>query len=133
MPTVYTESIALKIGGNTVDHNTDHFGLKQDRLRCPVTNPVHRYALLGAGVVFVGLGVIGAFLPLLPTTIFLLLAAACFVRSSERAYHWLVNHRFLGIYVRAYLEGKKMPLRAKLITAALIVGTLSFSLYMLFY
>jgi uncharacterized membrane protein YbaN (DUF454 family) len=97
-----------------------------------VRNPVHRALLLGGGFVFVALGVTGAFVPLMPTTIFLILAAACFVRSSDRSYRWLLNHRFLGIYVRNYLNGEKMPLRAKIVTIGLIVASVSFSLYLVY-
>ena len=56
--------------------------------------------LIVAGTLCVGLGVLGIFLPLLPTTVFLLLAAACYARSSPRFYHRLVSHRFLGAYIR---------------------------------
>ena len=62
-------------------------------------NPVIRYVLLAIGWLSVALGVIGIFLPVLPTTPFLLLAAACFMRSSKRFYLWLVNHRQLGPWI----------------------------------
>ena len=64
----------------------------------------------------VGLGVLGIFLPLLPTTVFLLLAAACYARSSDRFYLWLVNHRWLGTYIRNHYEGRGMRRRDKVVT-----------------
>lgn len=76
-------------------------------------NPVARYALLVVAWICVGLGVIGIFLPVLPTTPFLLLAAACFVRSSQRFYVWLVMHPRLGPWFRDYLEGNGIPLKGK--------------------
>lgn len=76
-------------------------------------NPIARYALLVVGWICVGLGVIGIFLPVLPTTPFLLLAAACFVRSSQRFYVWLVMHPRLGPWFRDYLEGNGIPLKGK--------------------
>ncbi|WP_181298862.1 YbaN family protein [Pseudomonas sp. Q2-TVG4-2] len=76
-------------------------------------NPVARYALLVVGWLSVALGVIGIFLPILPTTPFLLLAAACFVRSSQRFYNWLVTHPRLGPWFRDYLEGNGVPLKGK--------------------
>jgi hypothetical protein len=65
-------------------------------------NPLVRYALVAAGSVLVAIGVIGIFVPLLPTTIFLLLAAACFGKSSPRAYHWLTTNRMFGRYLHDY-------------------------------
>ena len=72
-----------------------------------------KYICLTVGVVALVLGVVGIFVPMWPTTPFLLLAAACFVRSSERLHTWLVEHEHLGCYVRDYLSGKGIPLRAK--------------------
>ncbi|WP_421681546.1 YbaN family protein [Stutzerimonas urumqiensis] len=77
-------------------------------------NPILRYAVLAIGWLAVALGVIGIFLPVVPTTPFLLLAAACFVRSSRRFYDWLVNHPWLGRWLRDYLEGNGIPLRGKI-------------------
>lgn len=75
---------------------------------------------MAAGFLFVGLGVLGIFLPLLPTTPFLLLAAACFARSSERFYRWLINNRWFGAYVRGYREGRGIPAKVKVFTVALL-------------
>ncbi|MDY3268447.1 MAG: YbaN family protein [Phocaeicola sp.] len=72
------------------------------------------------GFISVLLGVIGIFLPVLPTTPFLLLAAALFFRSSPRAYSWLINHKYLGPYIRSFREDKSIPLRIKIIS----IGTL---------
>lgn len=77
-----------------------------------------RWLLMGCGWLCVVLGVIGAFLPVMPTTPFLLLAAACFVRSSKRFYIWLVTHRWLGPWVRDYLEGEGIPLKGKVYAIA---------------
>jgi uncharacterized membrane protein YbaN (DUF454 family) len=76
--------------------------------------PWVRYSLLTLGWVSVALGVIGIFLPLLPTTPFLLLAAGCFMRSSERFYSWLINHPRLGPWIKDYLEGEGIPLKGKI-------------------
>lgn len=72
-----------------------------------------KYICLAVGALTLVLGIIGVFLPMWPTTPFLLLAAACFVRSSERLYTWLLEHRHLGPYVRDYHSGKGIPLKAK--------------------
>ena len=83
--------------------------------------------LLVAGVLAVGLGIVGAFVPLLPTTPFLLLAAACFARSSDRHYQWLMNHRWLGAHVRNYREHKATTRRVKVVTLALLWGSIGYA------
>jgi len=88
---------------------------------------VRRGALVAAGSVFVVLGVVGTFLPLLPTTPFLLLAAACYVRSSDRLYDWLLENRVLGKYLRSYRAREGIPLTAKIATLALLWVTLGAS------
>jgi hypothetical protein len=79
-----------------------------------------RRLLIGAGTLSTGLGIIGIFVPILPTTPFLLLAAACYMRSSERFYQWLINNRIFGVYVRNYIEGRGMPARIKVLTILLL-------------
>jgi len=79
-----------------------------------------RWLLVAAGFLFFGLGVVGVFLPLLPTTPFLLLAAACFARSSERFYRWLLGNRWFGAYVRNYREGRGIPAKVKIFSVALL-------------
>ena len=79
-----------------------------------------RWLLIIAGTVCVGLGILGIFLPVLPTTPFLLLAAVCYARSSQRLYHWLLNNRWFGRYISNYLQGKGIPLKLKIWTICLL-------------
>ena len=72
------------------------------------------------GTLSLALGIIGIFLPLLPTTPFLLLTAALYVRSSPRLYNRLLHHKYLGSYIRNFRENKAIPLRAKIISVSLI-------------
>jgi uncharacterized membrane protein YbaN (DUF454 family) len=68
-----------------------------------------------AGTVALVLGVVGIFVPLLPTTPFLLVASACYLRGSERMHQWLLSHGRLGAYIRAFEEGRGIPRRAKIV------------------
>ena len=81
----------------------------------PLKGPT-RALLVILGTICVALGVLGIFLPVLPTTPFLLLAAACYARSSERFYHWLMTNRWCGEYTRNYREGRGIPLKQKALT-----------------
>lgn len=95
----------------------------------PATRPLSpvRVLLLSTGILSTLLGVLGIFLPLLPTVPLLLLAAACFVRSSERCHRWLLGHARLGPLIAGFLDGRGIPRRAKLRAIALVWLTISFS------
>jgi uncharacterized membrane protein YbaN (DUF454 family) len=86
-----------------------------------------RILLVIAGTFFVGLGIVGIFVPVLPTTPFLLLAAACYARSSQKFYGWLLNNKLFGSYIRNYLERKGIPLRVKVVTVTLLWITIGSS------
>lgn len=77
------------------------------------------------------LGLVGIFVPLLPTTPFLLLAAALWVRSSPRLYAWLLAHRRLGPYIRNFRENRAIPLRAKILSVTLLWATLLYCIFFL--
>ncbi|KPK87902.1 MAG: hypothetical protein AMS27_01110 [Bacteroides sp. SM23_62_1] len=76
--------------------------------------------LIISGSIFLGLGFIGIFVPGLPTTPFLLLAAGCYVRSSDRLYSWLLNHRLFGKHIKNFRETRSISLRGKLISLILM-------------
>ena len=88
-----------------------------------------RCLLVVAGSVSVALGIAGVFLPLLPATPFLLLAAACYVRSSPRLYRWLMTHRWTGEYIRDFREKRGLPLRTKILTVSILWATVAWSAY----
>ena len=94
-----------------------------------VKNPLVRFLWVGLGCLFVGLGAIGAVVPGMPTTIFLVLAAACFIRSSQKLYDWLISNKTFGPYLKDYREGKGIPLRAKVLALSLIVIFVSFAVF----
>lgn len=83
--------------------------------------------LIVCGTLCVAIGVLGMFLPLLPTTPFLLLAALCYARSSKRFYQWLLTNRLFGEYLRNYREGKGIPLRQKILTLILLWLTIGYA------
>jgi uncharacterized membrane protein YbaN (DUF454 family) len=89
-----------------------------------------RYLLIALGTLSLAIGIVGIFTPVLPTTPFLLLAAACYLRSSERFHRWLMNNRVFGSYIRNYTEGRGIPLRVKLFTIALLWVTIGISIWL---
>ena len=87
-----------------------------------------RRLLIAAGTISTAIGIVGIFVPILPTTPFLLLAAAFYLRSSQKLYDRLLNNRFIGAYVRNYLQGKGMPWKVKMITILLLWITITGSI-----
>ena len=83
------------------------------------------------GCIALALGVIGIALPLLPTTPFLLLAAACFMRGSDRMYRWLTQNRVFGPYLLDYQERRGVTLRVKVVALTLLWASLLYSMYTL--
>lgn len=76
------------------------------------------------GLVALGLGVLGIFLPVLPTTPFLLLAATLFLRGNRKLYEWLMNHPKLGPYISNFMIHKAIPLKIKVLSVSLVWLTL---------
>ena len=83
--------------------------------------------LIVSGTFFLVLGIIGIFIPILPTTPFLLLAAACYARGSKKFYNWLIKNKWLGEYIKNYQEGRGIPLTVKIISIILLWITIIFS------
>ena len=92
-------------------------------------NRVIRALLLVAGTISLALGAIGIFLPILPTTPFLLLSAACYMRSSERMHKWLLGNRWFGEYIRNYQEGRGIPLKTKIVAMAFLWAAIIYSAF----
>ena len=94
-----------------------------------INNQFIRNGILAVGFLATGLAILGIFLPLVPTVPLLLLAAACFARSSERFHNWLLNHQKLGPMIHCYLNGQGIPLRAKITAIGLIWFSISISVF----
>ena len=92
--------------------------------------PPARYGLIGFGWLCVGMGVLGAFLPVLPTTIFLIMALWAFSRSSARLHRWLYSHPRLGRPLRAWQVHRVIPIPAKCLALSMMTASL---LYVTFF
>jgi uncharacterized protein len=91
---------------------------------------IYRKLLFAAGFVFLVIGAIGMVVPMLPGTVFLILAAWCFTRSSPKFEAWLLNHRWLGPGVVRWRETGAIPPMVKLFALASFVGTFTGSWYL---
>jgi uncharacterized membrane protein YbaN (DUF454 family) len=89
--------------------------------------PLRRAALLVCGTLSLGLGVIGIFVPLLPTTCFLLVAAWCYARSSQRLYDRLMRARWIGAYLRRYRDERAIPVHVKVASLVMMWITVGYS------
>lgn len=88
-----------------------------------------RIFLIIVGSVSLVLGILGTFLPMLPTTPFLLLSAAAWVKASPSLYEWLINHRVFGEYIRNFREYRAIPLRVKIISVSLVWLTIGYCIF----
>ncbi|MGD6805502.1 MAG: YbaN family protein [Candidatus Bathyarchaeia archaeon] len=88
-----------------------------------------RGLLLVGGTISLALGTLGLFLPVLPTTPFLLLAAACYMRSSERMYNWLLKNRWFGEYIKNYQAGRGIPMKTKIIALTVLWAAILYSTF----
>jgi uncharacterized protein len=90
---------------------------------------IRKILLIFLGTVFVGLGILGMFLPLVPTTVFLLLAAYCYSHSSERFHTWLLTNRWCGNYIKNYQEGRGMTAAHKVKAILVLWASIGFSIW----
>tara|TARA_B100000941_G_scaffold192792_1_gene139563 strand:+ start:3745 stop:4152 length:408 start_codon:yes stop_codon:yes gene_type:complete len=73
-----------------------------------------RILLIILGSIFVAIGAIGILVPGLPTTPFMILAAACYIRSSNKLYNWLIKNKLFGKHIKNIREGKGIPIKVKI-------------------
>ena len=102
----------------------------------PQNNPPSRTVLgriiwVAAGTFFLMIGLIGIVIPLLPTTPFLLLAAACYLRGSRRMYDWLLGNRIFGKYLKNYYEKRGVPTRVKIGSVIFLWCTIGVSMILI--
>ena len=90
--------------------------------------PWVRFAFAALGTLFLLLGIAGVFLPILPTTPFLLLATACYARSSRRFYNWLMNHPVFGSLIVEWRAYRSIPWRIKLVAVVTMIVTFGSSI-----
>ena len=91
--------------------------------------PFRRAALLVCGTLSLGLGIIGIFVPLLPTTCFLLIAAWCYARSSSRLYDRLMHARWIGGYLRRYRDDRAIPVHVRIASVVMMWITIGYSVF----
>lgn len=97
----------------------------------PSSGPWRRRAFLVIGSVALAIGVVGIFVPLLPTTPLVILASACYLRGSERAHRWLLGHRWFGPVIAEWRETRSVPAAAKWIAVVQIAVSFTVTLLLL--
>jgi len=113
-----TKMVLKKTGKHVVENKINHS-----------TNKAIKLLFVSLGLISLGLGITGIFLPLLPTTPFLLLSAALFMRSSKRLYNWLINHKYLGTHIQNYIHHKTISKRSKIMSLILLWVTILASIF----
>lgn len=87
---------------------------------------MYRLLLISVGLLACGAGILGIFLPLLPTTPFLLLATWCFCQSSPRLHQWLLTHPWFGHYLKQYQEQRAIPRHAKVLALLMLWSSMGY-------
>lgn len=90
-----------------------------------------KYLLIIMGTISLILGTVGIFIPILPTTPFLLLASSCYIRSSKKLYDWLIKHKVFGKYIYNYLVHKSVKKSAKITALTLLWLSLGVTIYLM--
>ena len=93
---------------------------KRDKSQDTKKKTLQNKLIFVGGTITLILGIIGIFLPILPTTPFLLISAAAYAKSSSKFYHWLLHNKVLGSYIRNYKEGLGMPIKVKIFTLSFL-------------
>ena len=119
--------LRLDWGNGKGDYDMDNGTACETTQRRKKGQKVARALWLGVGLICVGLGAIGMVLPILPTTPFLLAAAACFCKSSTRMYNWLLNNKWFGEYIRNYREGRGLLMKTKITALTVLWVTICVS------
>lgn len=88
-----------------------------------------RHTLNIVGMCALLLGILGIFLPLLPTTPFLLMASACFARGSPRLHGWLLSNKRFGPYLRDFEDGKGIPRKAKVVAVGMLWASMGMAMH----
>lgn len=96
-------------------------------------NRIKKCLLIIIGTISLVLGITGLFLPVLPTTPFLLLTSFCYLRSSQRLYHWLMNRKVIGAYIHNYITYKAVPRGTKVFSIIFLWVTLVISMLLIGY
>ncbi len=90
---------------------------------------IKKYILFVSGIILFITGIIGLFLPVMPTVPFILLSVSCFYKSSRRFHSWLINNKLFGKFVRDYTEEKKIGKKTKIFSLILLWLSIGFSIY----
>ncbi len=96
-----------------------------------LTKSVKKYLLISTGTISLSFGILGIFIPILPTTPFLLLSSFCYIRSSKRLYNWLINHRIFGHLIYNYLTYRAVERNAKIVSIVFLWVALLSSILLL--
>lgn len=101
----------------------------EDKIHGKMPSKLVRILLVCAGFLSLGIGILGIFLPLLPTTPLVLLSAACFLRSSDTLYQWITKNKTLGTYIHNYLCSGTVPAKSKPVSIILVWVIILISVY----